>query len=177
MDGWMNGWNCWMNGWVDGQMDGIVCGLLVMSVQGAHNDRLFQEHTFVAILFVPFWQLLWALVIATGERKKPEQGTLLLLLLLLLLLFSLSTLVFVSWELGLYAKKLELDLEVCKIGKSTFFCSLKLVSGGTVIQPTNPHPPPPPCLFLCCFVKRPSLGNGGCCGRVCWEASGNVLWD
>jgi hypothetical protein len=36
-------------------MDGIVCGLLVMSVQGAHNDRLFQEHTFVAILFVPFW--------------------------------------------------------------------------------------------------------------------------
>jgi hypothetical protein len=50
-------------------------------------------------------------------------------------------------------KKLELDLELCKIGKSTFFCSLKFVSGGTVIQPTNL--PPPGCFFLCCLVKRP----------------------
>jgi hypothetical protein len=43
-------------------------------------------------------------------------------------------------------------LELCKIGKSTFFCSLKLVSGATVTQPTNS---PPPCFFLCCLVKRP----------------------
>lgn len=116
-------------------------------------------------------------MIATGERKKPEQGTHhhLLLLLQLLLLFSLSALVFVSWELGLYAKNLELDLELCKIGKSTFFCSLKLVSGATVIQPTNPPALLP--MLLLVLSREEALGNGGCCGRVSWEASGNVLWD